>query len=109
MFRELPELGTYVPSLALVDDIYSCCATNQDSTALLVTHYNDDDSTSEKTARICFRNVKNEKGVKVEYLLLDDTHDAELVREEYFTASNFNLIIKLKLFDTYLIRITPIN
>ena len=55
-----------------------------------------------------FENVKSEKGVRVEYYLLDDDHDATLVREEIFMAESFALNLDMKLFDTYLIKITAI-
>ena len=55
-----------------------------------------------------FENVKSENGVKVEYILTDENHSAELIREEIFTAEKFALYINMKLFDTYLIKITAL-
>ena len=55
--------------------------------------------------KVTFQNVKNEKGVRLEYYLLDETHDATLVREEIFTAEEFASYITLPNFSTYLLRI----
>ncbi|MBE6667365.1 MAG: hypothetical protein E7607_03535 [Ruminococcaceae bacterium] len=107
-FKELPKLGDYVDAECSVENIYSAAATNGKDSALLLTYYNDDDSTEGKLVKVEFENVKSANGVKVEYILTDDTHDAELIREEIFTAEQFALYINMKLFDTYLIKITAL-
>ena len=70
---------------------------------MLLTHYNDDDSTTSKQVKLTFLNAKKSERVKVEYYLLDADHDGELVREEIFTADEFASYLNMKLFDTYLI------
>lgn len=105
-FKELPKLGTYVKADASVDDIYSCAATDGKNSAILLTHYNDDDSTAPKDVKIKLENVSGE--VKVEYCLVDSDHDGEVIREEIFTSDKFALNLNMKLFDTYLIKITAL-
>ena len=107
-FKELPKLGDYIDAECSVENIYSVAATNGKDSALLLTHYNDDDSTEGKLVKVEFENVKSENGVKVEYILTDENHSAELIREEIFTAEKFALYINMKLFDTYLIKITAL-
>ena len=105
MVKELPKLGTWVKADAKVNSIYSCMATDGCDGALMVTHFNDNDDTPAEPVKITFENAKGEKGVKVEYYLLDDDHDAKLVREEIFAAECFALHLDMKLYDTYLIKL----
>ena len=108
MVKELPKLGKWVKADAKVANIYSCAATNGRDSAVMITHYSDNDETPTDQVRVNFENVISENGVRVEYYLLDDDHDATLVREETFTAERFALHLDMKLFDTYLIKITAL-
>ena len=105
MVKELPKLGTWVKADAKVANIYSCAATNGKDTAVIITHYNDNDETPAEQVKVAFENVKSENGVRVEYYLLDNDHDATLIREEIFTAENFAVHLDMKLYDTYLIKL----
>ena len=107
-FKELPKLGDYVDADCSVEDVYSIAATNGKDSALMLTYYNDDDTTEGKLVKVEFENVRSENGVKVEYILTDSDRNAEIIREEIFTAEKFALYINMKLFDTYLIRITAL-
>ena len=108
MVKELPKLGTWVKADAKVANIYSCAATNGRDGAVMITHYSDNDETPTDQVKVNFENVKSENGVRVEYYLLDDDHDATLIREETFTAERFALHLDMKLFDTYLIKINAL-
>ena len=108
MFKDLPKLGTWIKVPAKVGNVYSCSATDGKDSAILLTHYSDNDATPMEQVKICLENVKSENGVCVEYYLLDDDHDAALVRKEIFTAESFELYLNMKLFDTYLIKIMSI-
>ena len=109
LFTELQKLGGYVKADYKKDDLYACAATDGTNSAILLTHYNDDDSTKNTVAKIRIAAAKTPKMRKVSYYLLDETHDGTLVREEYFTADAFALYIDMKLFDTYLIKIEEIE
>lgn len=105
MAKELPRLGKWVKSEARVCGIYSCAATDGRDSAIMITHFRDDEATPAEQVKVCIDNVKSENGVRVEYYLLDDGHDAELIREETFTAESFAVNLDMKLYDTYLIKI----
>ena len=45
----------------------------------------------------------------MEFYLLDQEHDMELVREEITTAKDFAVYLKLLLFGTYLVKLLPIE
>ena len=71
----------------------------------MLAYFNDDDTAPEKTVKVEFKNVKNGGKVKLEYYLLDEGHDCELVREEIFTSSEFAAYVKMPLYSTYLLKI----
>ena len=81
---------------------------NGRDSAVMITHYSDNDETPAEQVKVSFENVKSENGVRVEYYLLDDDHDATLVREETFTAESFAANLNMKLFDTYLVKIVAL-
>ena len=74
----------------------------------MLSYYNDDAGTPEKTVEIAFRNAKNTEKVRLQYYCLDETHDCELVKEEIFSANDFSAYIKMPLYSTYLLKITNI-
>ena len=107
-FSDLAELGTHVVT-EQADDIYSVAATDGNNGALLITHFNDDDSTVGDTVKVSFENAFKGAPVKVEYYLLDEAHDMTLMREEIFTADNFSAYLDLPLFSSYLIKLTKLD
>ena len=72
----------------------------------MVTYYDDNDAVADKVkeVKISFNNAVNPRGIRLEYYLLDEDHDCELIREEIFTAENFASYIKMPLYGTYLIK-----
>lgn len=102
-FKKLSKLGTHVPTEYAVDSIYNCCATDGDNYALMLTHFNDDDSTEAKNVKVNFENCQTP--VKVSINILDEEHNLELSKEEYFTADKFSVILEMPLFTTILIKI----
>ena len=102
-FRELAKLGTHIPTEYAKDDIYNCCATDGDNYALMLTHYNDDDSTQAKNVKVNFENCTSP--VKASISILDEEHNLELSKEEYFTSDKFSVILEMPLFTTALIKI----
>ena len=49
--------------------------------------------------------AKHGECVKAEFYLINKAHSLELVKEEYFTSDKFALILKMKNYDTVLIKI----
>lgn len=108
MFDKLAQLGTYVRAPYRANDVYSCAATNGVESAILLSHFNDDDSTKADTVKLHIKGA-GDKPVRVTCYLLDDTHRDVPVREECFTAPEFALYLDMKLFDTYLITVKPME
>ena len=89
------------------DDVWAVAAKGTEQNVML-TYYNDDDGSPAKDVKVTFQNVENKNGVRLEYYCLDANHDAELVREEIFTATEFAAYIKMPLFSTYLLKIVAV-
>ncbi|MBE6594679.1 MAG: hypothetical protein E7644_02650 [Ruminococcaceae bacterium] len=89
------------------DDVWAVAAKGTEQNVML-TYYNDDDNAPAKDVKVTFQNVENKNGVRLEYYCLDANHDAELVREEIFTATEFAAYIKMPLFTTYLLKIVAL-
>lgn len=107
MFRDLKKLGTHISTESCKEDIYSCAATNGSESAIMLTHYNDDENTPSKEVKLEFCDAPN--GVTAEYYLLDEQHDLELVREEKFTASDFCAYLRMDNYTSCFIRIKPLS
>ena len=69
----------------------------------MLTHFNDDESTPAKEVKLEISGLEN--NVKLEYYLLDETHNLEIVREEIVTAENFASYLKLDNYANCLIKI----
>ena len=108
MFKDLVRLGTWVKAPARTQRVYSCAATDGKNSAIMLTHYSENDETPTEQVRFEVENIKTENGVRVEYYLLDGERDADLVREETVMADNFTVCLDMKLFDTYLIKINAL-
>ena len=42
--------------------------------------------------------------VRVEFYLLDENNDMELVKEEFFTSEKFNIRLKIRSYETYMMK-----
>ena len=103
MFNQLYKLDCQVESIRESDDIWAAAAKGEEQSVMLA-YYNDNDASPEKDVKVTFKNVDNKNGVRLEYYLLDETHDAALVREEIFTATEFSAYLRMTNFSTYLIK-----
>ena len=108
LFRDLRRLGTWVPTELKTDNIYTCAATNGKDSGILLTHFTEEDTTPAAEVKVDFHNLTGTNGVKASYYLLDNDHDAELVREEIFTASEACAYLTMPLFGSYLIQLTAL-
>ena len=75
---------------------------------VMVTYFVDDETAPAKEVTLDFENVKSENGVKVEYFLLDETHDLEKVREETFTAESFSAYLDMPVYSSYYVKVTAL-
>ena len=107
MFSELYALGTHVETGHRTGNIYHVAATDGKDFACMLTHYpNNETDETDGSVKIEFTGAP--KGAKVEYYLLDETHDCELISEEIFTSDTFAVYRTFPLHATYLIKITAL-
>ena len=107
MFNQLYKLDRAVAVDRESADVWAVAATGEEQNVML-SYFNDDDSSPKKQVKVTFQNVDNPNGVRLEYYVLDETHDCELVREEIFTAGEFSSYIDMPLFTTYLLKIVKL-
>lgn len=107
MFNRLYTAGDEAETEVDGTDIWAAAAGGNGG-GIMLSHYNDDESTPEKTVKVEFKNVKSANGVKLTYFCLDNDNDCEPVREEIFTAESFAAYIKMPLYSTYYLEITEL-
>ncbi len=108
MFNQLYKLKTQVKTESNCPEIWACAAAEEEQNVMLA-YYTDDDTAPSKEVKINFKNVKNDRGVRLEYYCLDEDRDATLIREEIFTANEFSSYITMPKHSTWLLKIVPLT
>ena len=109
MFNQLYKLKTSVETTSDEKDGIWAAAAKGDEQNVMISYFDDNDNAPTKRVKVEFNNVTNKNGVRLEYYCLDEAHDAQLVREEIFTAENFACYIDMPLYSTYLLKIIPLD
>ena len=107
MFNELYKLGESV-QVENGENIYGTAACSDKKAAVMLTHYNDDDSAQPKDVRVEMHGLSGENGVRARYYLLDREKDMALVREEIFGGNVFTAFLTLENLSTMLIELEAI-
>ena len=107
-FKELRRLGTSVLIDAQNENIYACAATDGKDRAVFLTNYQDLDEVPCEEVCLSIKGLSAENGVRAQFYLVDEEHQGVLVREEILTAQSCALYLSMKLFDTYLIKLTAL-
>lgn len=108
-FGELYKMGTCLKTEVDGANVYACTATDGVVSETLVTYFDDNDEAECKEVKIDFNNVSHSGKIKVEIYLLDEEHDSELIREEIFTANNFSVYQKMKLYSSLFLKLIPVE
>ena len=103
-FADLKELGDSVGIELDDEDLYAVAATNGNESAMLLTFYNDNIENGERNICIEVKGVNTSGCVKAEFYLLNESNDMELMREEFFTSELFNIRLKMKSYESYMIK-----
>ncbi len=98
-FNILYKLGRSVAVTTDSENVYIAAAKNDSEAAVMITHFNDDDSAEAKEVKL---DLSGFDGKTMEYYLLDDEHDLEKVEEKAYSESD---VIKLGRSTTMLIKI----
>ncbi len=102
MYNQLYKAGQFVPAVSTDSDIWAMGAIGEGTQALMLSYFNDDDESKDKSVMLSLSGLK---GKSLKFYLLDGTHDCECVREEKITKESLDISLDLKLFDTYLIKV----
>ncbi|MBR7150458.1 MAG: hypothetical protein IKD01_05540, partial [Oscillospiraceae bacterium] len=106
MFNRLYQLGTSVPVIT-DGNIWATAAKGENGAmAVMLTHYCDDDATPAEQVSLALENL-GARRVRVRYYLLDGSHDGEAVWEEAVQTDAISVSLKMPLFSTWLVEITP--
>lgn len=107
MFNQLYRQKNAVPVEMAGECVWAAAAKGEEQNVML-SYFDDNDAAPARDVKVCFKNVENPKGVRLEYYCLDEEHDAVLVREEIFTATEFSAYLTMSLHSTYLLKIVPL-
>ena len=106
MFHALYALGTCVEAESEQVGSYLCAAKNDTQAAVLVTHFNDDDSTAPQSFSIDLTGFGGENGTEVEFYLLDETHNCDLVGKATYYGNRFTPELTVPNFSCYLLKLS---
>ena len=102
-FSKLLELGTYVNEECDCKDIYACAATNGQKAGILLTHYNNNDSTEGKLLEITVASAWQGSFARV--YKLDGECDMTVVQELKLDSGDIKLCLDMPLFTSYYVEI----
>jgi len=105
MFNELYKLGTAVEVISNVPNAHVCAAKNGDEAAIVMTSYNDDDSTEARFLSLEMAGFSAENGTEAEIYLLDAAHDLTLMQRTVFYGDRFIWEPQVPNFTCYLIKL----
>jgi hypothetical protein len=106
-FRDLRALGTWIPTEG-EEGIYSCAAADADGkAAVMLTWYADDEENPKPEKEIGLRFEGFPKDCEAEVRVLDEENDLRLASTQRFGADSFTVWVRLKLFTTVEVKITP--
>ena len=107
MFNELYKLGTAVEAES-DGDFYLCAAKRENEAAIIITRFNDDDSTQPEFVSIDICGFNSGDAVDGEIYLLDNKHDLTLTEKLSFFGSRFIWKPNMPNFTSYLIKLKKI-
>ena len=104
MFHQLYRQKEAVAVERASKDVWAAAAKGEEKCVLL-SYFNEDDSSPCKTVQLNLKNTEHKNGVKIEFYLLDENHDCELCREEIYSSDEISLSLEMPLHSTYLLKI----
>ena len=104
MYNQLYKQEQIVAAHSTADDIYCAAASGEEQNAML-TYFNDDEDSQQKSVEVNFKNVSNSGKVRLECYVLDENSDCKLSRSEIFTSNEFSVFLNLKNYTTLLLKI----
>lgn len=104
MFNSLYCLKNAVSATSDDADVRVAAANNENRSAIMLSHFNDDESTAEKEVSVHVRG--DHAGTKkASVYMLDDVNNCKLTKEEVFTSDEYTIVLNMPLYSTCLIKI----
>lgn len=105
MFGEMYRMKNEMHTSSDDETVYVVGATDGNISALMFTYFDDDDNAPEKDITLDFSHLGGGEKT-IEYYVLNEDHDDELVRTDKTSAETLKTTLKTKLYTTYFIKIT---
>ena len=105
MFNTLYRLGRCVETSVSDGDAYICAAKNEHEAAIILTRFNDDDTTPVRTVSVEMNGLGSVSGVDVEVFVLDEVHNLESVGRMTYYGDRFVIEKKMPNFTSYLLKL----
>lgn len=105
MFNNLYKLKNNVSSVSDEETIHVCAAANEEEAAVMLTHFNDDDTTEPITVSVDLSGWGSENGVELEYYVLDEEHDLTLQGSMVYYGNRVTPSLPLPNFTSYLLKL----
>ena len=103
MFNVLYQLGTAVDARSESGNVYVSAAKNENSGAVMVTYFDDDDDAPDAVVELDLSGFKGER--ELEYYILGKDHDCELFKKDVLDLEKNNCILEMPLYSSILIKI----
>ena len=108
MFGQLYRLGTSAAISVEDGNTYAVAATGDNEAAVMLTRYNDDDSTPADTVSLELGGFGGENGTEVEIFILDETRDLEQTFKATYYGDRFKIDLPTDNFVSYLIKLKKV-
>ena len=105
MFGQLYRLDHTVENAIDGEDLYASAAVGDDEAAVMLTHYNDDDSTPSDTVSVDLQGFGGDNGTEIEILVLDEKRDLESTFKSTFYGKRFTIELPAPNLTSYLIKL----
>jgi hypothetical protein len=105
MFNALYRLESAVKAETDNTDIYACAAVGENEAAVMLTHYSDNDEKHSQEVEVDLSGFCADSGCDIEYYLLDESHDLELIGKARYYGERFIPAFRMQNCSSYLIKI----
>ena len=105
MFNTLYRLGACVKTTVCHDDAYVCAAKNETEAAVLLTHFNDDDTAAAQSISVDLHGFGSADGVEMEVFVLDAARNLESVGKVTYYSDRFSMELTVPNFTMYLLKL----
>ena len=104
MYGQLYRMGDNISALTDDEKVYAVAAKGNAECGVMVTYFDDDDSSPAKDVALTLKNLPGDGMKKIEYYIVDKDSDMKLYRTDLTTAAEITSILPTELFTTWYVR-----